>query len=91
LHVSLIDIRTAWALAPVLLLEVYHRKEYREMMEAFLNNNPELLKELGLKKSPGKSTIQGAAARISIDTLVKVNDTITARFKKRTVLAGRRT
>jgi hypothetical protein len=47
-----------------------------------MNNNPHLLKELGLKKSPGKSTIQRAAARIGIDTLVKVNDTIAARFKK---------
>jgi hypothetical protein len=65
----------------VLLLKVYHRKEYRET-ESFLNNNPHLLKELGLKKAPGKSTIQRAAARIGIDTLVKVNDTITARFKK---------
>jgi hypothetical protein len=65
----------------VLLLKVYHRKEYRET-ESFLNNNPHLLKELGPKKAPGKSTIQRAAARIGIDTLVKVNDTITARFKK---------
>lgn len=74
----------------VLLLKVYHRKEYREM-EAFLNNNPQLLKELGLKKAPGKSTMQRAAARIGISTLVKANDAITARFKKRTVLPERRT
>jgi hypothetical protein len=74
----------------VLLLKVYHRKEYRET-ESFLNNNPHLLKELGLKKAPGKSTIQRAAARIGIDTLVKVNDTITAKFKKSAVLRERRT
>jgi len=41
---------------------------------AFLNSNQELLKKLGLKKSPGKSTIQRAAVRISNGTLVKVND-----------------
>jgi hypothetical protein len=34
----------------VLLLMVYHRKEYREM-EAHLKNNPNLVKELGLKKA----------------------------------------
>lgn len=65
----------------VLLLMVYHRKEYREM-EAHLNNNPLLLKELGLKRSPGKSTMQRACARISIETLVRVNDAVTAKFKK---------
>ena len=65
----------------ILLLMVYHRKEYREM-EAHLNNNLHLLQELGLEKSPGKSTIQRACGKISINTLVKVNDTITAKFKK---------
>lgn len=65
----------------ILLLMVYHRKEYREM-EAHLNNNPHLLKALGLYKSPGKSTIQRACARLSMDTLVKANDAIVARFKK---------
>lgn len=74
----------------VLLLMVYHRKEYREM-EAYLKNNPHTLKELGLKKSPGKSTMQRATARIGISTLVKVNDAIVAKFKKSAVLAGRRT
>ncbi len=65
----------------ILLLMVYHRKEYREM-EAHLNNNPHLLKELGLKRSPGKSTMQRACAKMGIDTLVRVNDAVTARFKK---------
>ncbi len=65
----------------ILLLMVYHRKEYREM-EAHLNNNPHLLKELGLDRSPGKSTMQRACAKISINTLVRVNDAVTAKFKK---------
>ena len=60
---------------------VYHRKEYREM-EAHLNNNPHLLKELGLERSPSKSTIQRTCAKIGIDTLVRANDAIIARFKK---------
>jgi hypothetical protein len=64
-----------------LLLMTYQRKEYREM-EAHLKNNPNLLKELGLKKAPGKSTMQRAAARIGINTLVKMNDAILRRFKK---------
>ena len=66
----------------ILLLMVYHRKEYREM-EAHLNNNSHLLKELGLKRSPGKSTMQRGCAKISINTLVRVNDAITVKFKKR--------
>jgi len=74
----------------LVLLKVYHRKEYREM-EAFLNNSPHLLKELGLKKSPGKSTMQRAAERIGISALVKVNDSIVAKFKKSTVQLERRT
>lgn len=65
----------------ILLLMAYHRKEYREM-EAHLNNNPSLLRELGLKKAPGKSTMQRACTRIGIGTLVRMNDSITARFKK---------
>jgi hypothetical protein len=65
----------------VLMLMVYHRKEYREM-EAHLKNNPILLQELGLKKTPSKSSIHSAASRIGIDTLVEVNDAIVARFKK---------
>ncbi|MGI0092254.1 MAG: hypothetical protein ACREBS_11155 [Nitrososphaerales archaeon] len=74
----------------VLLLMVYHRKEYREM-ESHLNNNPHLLKELGLEKSPGKSTIQRAAAKISLNTLVRLNDVVVERFKKSAVLLQRRT
>jgi hypothetical protein len=74
----------------ILLLMVYHRKEYREM-EAHLNNNPSLLKELGLERSPGKSTIQRACGKISINTLVRVNDAITAKFKKSEVQLGRNT
>jgi len=65
----------------ILLLMNYHRKEYREV-EAHLKNNRQLLKELGLKKAPSKSTIQRAAARISISHLVRLNDAITAKFKK---------
>lgn len=65
----------------ILLLMVYHRKEYREM-EAHLKNNPALLNELGLNKAPGKSSIHRAAGRIGVATLVKMNDAIIARFKK---------
>ena len=65
----------------VLLLMVYHRKEYREM-EAHLKNNPILLSELGLKKAPGKSTMHRAAGKVGIDTLVRMNDAIIAKFKK---------
>lgn len=65
----------------VLLLMVYHRKEYREM-EAHLKGNPYLLKELGLKKAPSKSSIHRVASRVSISTLVKLNDAIVAKFKK---------
>ena len=73
----------------ILRLRVYHRKEYREM-ESYLKSNRYLLKELGLKRSPGKSTIQRAAARIDINTLVKVNDAIIAKFKKIEVQPQRR-
>jgi hypothetical protein len=65
----------------VLLLMVYERKEYREM-ESHLKNNPNLVAELGLKKAPGKSSIQRAAAKIGIETLARINDSITGRFKK---------
>jgi hypothetical protein len=65
----------------VLMLMVYHRKEYREM-EAHLRSNPLLLKELGLERAPSKSSIHSAASRIGIDTLVEVNDAIVDRFKK---------
>jgi hypothetical protein len=74
----------------ILLLMVYHRKEYREI-ESHLNNNPHLLKELGLEKSPGKSTIQRAAARISLNTLVRLNDVVVEKFKKSAALRERRT
>jgi hypothetical protein len=74
----------------ILLLMAYHRKEYREM-EAHLNNNPRLLKELGLEKSPSKSTIQRTCAKIGLDTLVRANDSITARFKKSQAQPGRST
>ena len=65
----------------VLMLMVYHRKEYREM-EAHLKSNPALLQELGLKKAPSKSSIHSAASRIRIDILAEVNDAIVTRFKK---------
>ncbi len=65
----------------VLMLMVYHRKEYREM-EAHLKSNPHLLGELGLEKAPSKSLIHSAASRIGIDTLAEVNNAIVARFKK---------
>jgi len=73
----------------VLLLMVYHRKEYREM-EAHLKNNPTLLSELGLKKAPGKSTMHRAAGKMGIGTLVRMNDAIIARFKKIEEDQGRR-
>ena len=69
------------AMILILLLMTYHRKEYREM-ESHLKNNPRLVKELGLKKTPGKSTIQRAAANVGVDYLVRLNDAITAKFKK---------
>ena len=65
----------------VLMLMVYHRKEYREM-EAHLKSNAHLLGELGLRKAPSKSILHSAASRIGIDTLAEVNDTIVDRFKK---------
>lgn len=65
----------------VLMLMVYHRKEYREM-EAHLKSNPALLKELGLMRAPSKSVIHSAASRIGLDTLAEVNDAIVERFKK---------
>jgi hypothetical protein len=65
----------------ILLLMEYHRKEYREM-EAHLNNNPSLLRELGLERSPGKSTTQRACSRISIDTLARAYVAVIAKFKK---------
>jgi hypothetical protein len=65
----------------VLMLMVYHRKEYREM-EAYLRNDPLLLTELGMKRAPSKSTIHSAASRIGLDTLSAVNDSIVAKFKK---------
>lgn len=65
----------------VLMLMVYHRKEYREM-EAYLRSSPLLLRELGMKRAPSKSTIHSAASRIGLDTLAGVNDAIVARFKK---------
>ena len=69
------------AMILILLLMTYHRKEYREM-ESHLKNNPGLVKELGLKKAPGKSTIQRATANVGVDYLVRLNDAITAKFKK---------
>lgn len=66
----------------ILLLMVYQRKEYREM-EAHLSNDPHLLKELGLRKAPGKSTMQRACARIGTSALVRMNDAVIAKFKKR--------
>lgn len=65
----------------ILLLMTYHRKEYREM-ESHLKSNPRLVRELGLKKAPGKSTIQRAATSVAVDYLVRLNDAITAKFKK---------
>ena len=65
----------------ILLLMVYHRKEYRET-ESHLNNNPHLLKELGLKRAPGKSTMQRACARMGMNTLVRMNDAVISKFKK---------
>ncbi len=65
----------------VLMLMVYHRKEYREM-SAYLRNDAPLLRELGLKRAPSKSIIHSAASRIGLDTLASVNDAIVARFKK---------
>jgi hypothetical protein len=65
----------------VLMLMVRDRKDYREM-ESHLRNNPALLRQLGLKKPPSKSSIHSAASRIGLDTLADVNDAIVARFKK---------
>jgi hypothetical protein len=65
----------------VLMLMVRDRKDYREM-ESHLRNNPNLVKELGLKRTPSKSSIHSAASRIGLDTLAEVNLAIVARFKK---------
>ena len=65
----------------VLMLMVRDRKDYREM-SSHLRNNPKLLKELGLRKAPSKSTIHSAASRIGLDTLAETNGAIIARFKK---------
>ena len=65
----------------ILLLMVYHRKEYREM-ESHLKSNPQLVEELGLQRAPSKSSIHGAVSRMGIDLLVKLNEAVVARFKK---------
>jgi hypothetical protein len=65
----------------VLMLMVRDRRDYREM-ESHLRNDPDLLRELGLKKAPSKSSIHSAASRIGLDALADVNDAIVARFKK---------
>jgi hypothetical protein len=72
------------AMILILLLMTYHRKEYREM-ESHLKNNPRLAKELELKKVPGKSTIQRAAASLGVNYLVRLNDAVTDKFKKEMV------
>lgn len=65
----------------VLLLMVYHRKEYREM-EAHLKGNIWLLPELGLNGVPSKSTIHRAMMRLGTKTLIELNDSVLSRFKK---------
>ena len=65
----------------ILLLMVYHRKEYREM-EAHLKNSPHIVRLIGLKKAPSKSTIQRAHVKIGITMLTNLNNTITTKFKK---------
>ena len=64
-----------------LLLMNYHRKEYRQM-EAYLKNSPHILRLIGLKKAPSKSTIQRAHSNIAISMLTKLNDAIIAKSKK---------
>lgn len=65
----------------VLMLMVRDRKEYREIA-SHLRNSPDLLRQLGLRKAPSKSTIHSAASRIGLDTLAEVNNAIISRFKK---------
>lgn len=67
----------------VLLLMNYHRKDYREMA-AHLKCNRHLIKELGLDKAPGKSTIHTYTAhgRVSTKLLRNINDIILLKFKK---------
>jgi len=65
----------------VLLLMVYHRKEYREM-ESHLKGNIWLLPELGLNIFPSKSTIHRAMMRLGMETLIELNDSVLSRFKK---------
>ena len=65
----------------VLLLMVYHRKEYREM-ESHLKGNIWLLPELGLNGVPSKSTIHRAMMRLGMETLIELNDSVLSRFKK---------
>ena len=65
----------------ILLLMTYHRKEYREM-ESHLKNSPHILRLIGLKKAPSKSTIQRAHTKIGISMLANLKGTIIAKFKK---------
>lgn len=74
----------------VLLLMNYHRKDYREMA-AHLKCNRHLLKELGLDKAPGKSTIHTAHVRVSTKLLRNINDIILLKFKKGVVGEQRNT
>ena len=64
-----------------LLLMNYHRKEYREM-EAHLKNSPHIVRLIGLKRAPSKSTIQRAHVKIGISMLANLNDIIISKFKK---------
>ena len=51
-------------------------------MEAYLKNSPHILRLIGLKKAPSKSTIQRAHSNIAISMLTKLNDAIIAKSKK---------
>jgi len=51
-------------------------------MEAHLKNISHILRLIGLKKAPGKSTIQRAHMKIGISMLTNLNNTIIDKFKK---------
>lgn len=73
-----------WSLAVVLLLQQYLGLGYRDMA-AHVAARPELRKMLGLKRAPGKSTLQRAHAVLNQGWLEELNRRVLAGFKKRDV------
>lgn len=63
------------------LLRIYLKMSYREM-EAFLRDNEQLRRRLGLKDAPGRDTMNRYAKTISEDYLKDYNTRLTQRFQK---------